>query len=352
MKRLLPLLFILITSFAAFGQGGTTPSPAQTLRLARATYEQGRLHEVPAQLNDAIIAQMTELEKVQAYTLLCLSYIYLEEADKADQNMLHILETDPYFEPNPAVDPAEFVALYRTFRTDPILSVGAFFGANATFPTLAENYAIGGQASGKGTYSTKVGIQFGLAFEKILFKRIIAAPEVLLSTRSFLYDNPKLFVFDDTGNPSASQTGEIKLSYLDLNLLFQYKLLKGKSTLNPYVTIGPGIGFLLSAENTAETQYTNGQVTSGPPIDFTDNCNPIGFSVIAGGGVKYKFGGIYIIANIRYQYGLNKVVDAKKRSNPEATFDYIINPNVYGQQNVAANIGFIYPIFKPKKLTK
>src|SRR5688572_32651711 len=91
MKRLLPLLLITITSYHAFSQTGVAPSAAQTLRLARATYEQGRLHEVPAQLNSDVISKMTQLDQVAAYTLLCLSYIYLEESAKADENMQKIL---------------------------------------------------------------------------------------------------------------------------------------------------------------------------------------------------------------------------------------------------------------------
>jgi hypothetical protein len=49
MRRLLPLVLLLI-SISSFAQTG--PTPAQTLRLARATYEQGRLHEIPTQLNE------------------------------------------------------------------------------------------------------------------------------------------------------------------------------------------------------------------------------------------------------------------------------------------------------------
>lgn len=40
-----------------------------------------------------------------------LTYIYLEEPAKADQSMLNILLTDPYFEINEAMILAEFVAL-------------------------------------------------------------------------------------------------------------------------------------------------------------------------------------------------------------------------------------------------
>ena len=107
MKRLLPAFLIGVLGWChgAFAQ---QTSCAQNLRLARATYEQGRLHEVPTYVQSCIQNGSTQ-EKVEAYKLLCLSYIYLEEPEKADQAMLNILQTDNYFTVDPASDPAEFV---------------------------------------------------------------------------------------------------------------------------------------------------------------------------------------------------------------------------------------------------
>jgi predicted porin len=91
-------------------------------------------------------------------------------------------------------------------------------------------------------------------------------------------------------------------------------------------------------------------VTSGPPVNITDNYNKFGFSLIGTAGLKYKFGAIYITANIRYQYGLSKIINEDQKSNPETIYDYALGPNIYSQQNAAFLVGFIYPIFSPKKL--
>jgi hypothetical protein len=138
MRRLLPLLFLFI-SYCSLAQTPGGPTPAQTLRLARATYEQGRLHEIPSQLSEEIISQMSKQEKVEAYKILCLSYIYLEEPEKADEAMLNILSTDHYYEINDRVDPAEFVALYYTFRRNPIYRIGAKLGGNFSRPNVSES---------------------------------------------------------------------------------------------------------------------------------------------------------------------------------------------------------------------
>jgi len=260
------------------------------------------------------------------------------------------LRKDHDFQINPAVDPAEFVGLYNTFRSKAMFSVGLMGGPNATFPTVTSNYAVTGSSAGQGKYTPKVNIQIGLVFEKQLFGRFTAAPEISYSTRTFTYANTMLLQWDSTqSSPSADILSEVKQSWLDLNLLMQYKL--GKGPLNSYVSFGPNVGMLLKATNTVETAFTGDNVISGSPVDITENYNKLGFSLIGTAGIKYKFGAIYITANVRYQYGLSKIVNEDKKSNPETIFDYALGPNVYKQQNAAALIGFIYPIFVPKKLT-
>src|SRR5688572_16643219 len=353
MRRALIIFLISLISYYSFGQ--TTTPCVQTLRLARATYEQGRLHEIEGQLKPCLEGGFTKDEKqlkVEGYKLLCLSYIYLEEPEKANEAMLNILRTDHDFQINPAVDPAEFVGLYKTFRSKSLFSIGLTVGPNATMPSVTENFAVSGSATGEGKYSPKVNVQIGLVFEKHLAGKFTAAPELAFSNRAFTYSNSILFFYDSAENSaSASQIGEIRQSWLDLNLLVQYKL--GNGPLNSYVSFGPNVGMLLNATNTIETDYTGsgtGQVTSGPPVDIKDTYNKFGFSLIGTAGLKYKFGAIYITANVRYQFGLSKIVNEDKKSNPETIYDYALGPNVYTQNNAAFLIGFVYPIFSPKKL--
>src|SRR5687768_15031590 len=139
MRRLYLFGILVFISAKSFSQTATCP---QTLRLARATYEQGRLHEIEGQLKECLATGFTKDEKAlktEGYKILCLSYIYLEEAEKADETMLNLKRTDPYFVPNPQVDPAEFVALFNTFRKEPIYRIGAKLGGNFSRPNVQEN---------------------------------------------------------------------------------------------------------------------------------------------------------------------------------------------------------------------
>ena len=339
-----------------------TSSCAQTLRLARSTYEQGRLHEIPGLLENCLNAGrngFNEQERIDALKILTLTYIYLEEPQKADQAMLQLLDTDHFYEVNENVDPAEFVALFRTFRTDPVFSIGLKFGANATYPTATKNYFVGANARNKGEYSPGINIQYGLSFEKELFgkgSKWIAAPEIISSNHSFGYANESLTISDKTGEAYSFIDGNFKQSRLDLNLLVQYKLYKEDDPIAKpkfYLLFGAGPSLLLKYTAQIETQLPQeGSVVTGPSIDMKDTYHTMDYNGWLGGGVKFKFGDIYLNADVRYKHGFKNLSNGGMRSNPEAVFDYGFVSNDIRQSSVMVNIGFIYPYFIPKKILK
>jgi len=355
MKKL--FLFSLIFSVSAIHWGySQTTSPAQTLRLARSTFEQGRLHELPGLLEKYLKNGFSTSEKIEAYKLLTQAYIYLEEPEKADQSMLDLLRTDHFFEINEAVDPAEFVALYKTFRTKPVYKLGVKVGPNTTFPTVLDNYYVGNDAAGNGKYKQQVGFQFGVSFEKDLFltssnnflKKLTFAPEIQYTTRSFKYTNSTIFMNDSTGESAGTSLIIYKQNWLDLNILMQYAI---KDTrLNPYVGFGPGIGYLVSASNQQTFNPLAGSTVSGPNLDVKESYNKTMYSLIGVAGIKVRAGAIYLNAEVRLQYGLSNVINPKKRTNSESVFDYASQFNNFKQSNAAINIGAVYPIFNPKKL--
>jgi Outer membrane protein beta-barrel domain len=357
MKRILALAFFTSLCGAALAQ-----NCAQTLRLARSTYDQGRLHELPGLLKSCLSRKddtgFTKEEKVEAYKLLTLAYIYLEEPGKADSSMLKLLRTDPYFEINSDVDPAEFIGLYYTFRTRPVFSIGLKFGANGTFPLLSQIYYVGNTAPANGSYKVGIGFQYGVVFEKQLFTKsknkvlhkLLMAPEVLFTNRTFTYSNPQIFSIDSAATLSAAdQQITVKQTWIDFNPIVQYTFSKSK-TFVPYLGIGPGISYFLSAANTSVTTRSGGQgVVSGPDVATNPSYRTIVPSVIVVAGLKFKLGSIFVTGDLRAQYGLASPVNPAARSIPESVNDYVYSPPDYKPLNIMANVGFVFPYFKPIK---
>jgi hypothetical protein len=354
MKRILPcsILFLFLGAYSVLAQT-TKLSCTQVLRTARSVYEQGRLHELPSLLEGCLQSGFSETEKVEAYKILVYTYIYLEEPEKADAAMVHLLQADHFFQVNPAVDPVEFQSLYKKFRTWPIFSYGFKFGVNTSQVNVLKNYYVWAPSKGKGTYKSSIGIQLGLVFEKEYKKKFILNPEVFYTSNAFKYNNSFLSTQDD---PTKTTTDKEELTHaqkrIQLNALVQYKL-RDESKLHPYVMLGPSISYLMAS--TISGDVSVGQITL-PSTNTIKHYKTINYAVIAGAGLKYKIGGIYVTADIRYQYGLMNIVNGKNRySNTTENIElmnagYVVND--YSLNQTMVNIGLIVPRFVPKKLIK
>jgi Outer membrane protein beta-barrel domain len=358
MKRIVLILLLASGSTAAIAQQNC----AQSLRLASSSYDQGRLHELPELLKGCLENGFTTTEKVSAYKLLALGYLYLEEPEKADEAMLNLLRADNFFEPNQSVDPAEFIGLYNTFRTKPLYSIGVKAMGIMTLPSVTSNHYVGNNAKGAGEYSTSVAIGFGVSFEKALFqnskkamlRRLTFAPDILFTPRNQGYSSP-VFLADNQliGNTEPTQlTVAESQSWLDLNLLLQYQL-SPKSSWSPYIAFGPTFGYLLSAsrENTTKRGET-GNTVSGKAIDVSSSFNTLIYAATAGVGVKRKLGSLFATGELRYQYGFSNAVSSSTRTNIENTFDYGAQFNDLALSTISIQLGLSKPIFNPKKLSK
>jgi outer membrane protein W len=359
MKRLLFCTAILATLLT---EGlGQELNCTQKLRTARGTYEQGRLHELPVLLEGCLKNGFSDTERIEAYRLLVLTYIYLEEPAKADAAMMSLLETDHFFKLNPLVDPVEFQSLYKKFRTNPIFSWGIKFGPTTNHVNVQKNYYIWGDSEGKGEYKAKVGIQFGVIFEKNLTNKpdnkLIANPEIFYNSYSTIYSNSSISTKDQPDDIATDGTEfTIKQNRINLNLMVQYKFAKGKlnETLSPYVSLGPSLYYL--AGSTFGGDVTVSSQRTIPSFKTDENYKKIGVGVIASAGVKYKVGSFYLTADIRYMRGLHNVVKTSNRfkqtSVNQQLWDagYIDNDFVISQSMI--NLGLIVPYFKPKKLIK
>lgn len=350
MKR--PLLFILIllsyNSALAQTEG---PTAAQTLRLARATYEQGRLHEIPAQLDDKVITQMTKSEKVEAYKILCLTYIYLEEPAKADESMLSILRTDPYFQINEAVDPAEFVALYKTFRTTPIYRIGAKLGVNGSRPNVTES-ATAVELSGDSEYKFLVGFQFGATADLPLTKKLTLHGDLLYQQKKFEIDLKVDRGVNETGEQLLNEfQGVESQNWLSLPITIEYKFLEKK--FNPYIGAGLAIDYLLTSKITSERARENQTSIQEKTYDFKPQREPINISAVASVGVKVRMAGGFFVAETQFIYGLTNV-STKETSfaNSQYALEQGYADSVYKLTSMVVTASYIQNIFNPKKLKR
>ena len=371
MRRILSLCALLTISVSltnAQNEEGGSISCSQRLRLARATYEAGRLHELVGTILGSQAescfgdepGSFSKQEKVDALKLITLAYIYLEEPEKADEAMLRLLRTDHFYAPDPNADPAEFLALFNTFRVYPVFSFGGKVGFTATFAHLMKNYPVGGESVGQGKYLPGYSVLGGGFIEKELFpnsgsilKNTVAMAEIFLHLRPNSIEYDQIFTNAANGAPSTVASFKAKSTWYDLNLIMRYRL-RPKHLLDPYIGIGSGLSYLSkydwdipTTQNKNIDGNTTATVTSGA-IDVKSAYTNITNSVMAVGGIKYRFGEIYLNVEARYQYGLYNIVNPKNRTVDALTFNYNVTVNDYRQSNFILNVGVTYPKFSPR----
>lgn len=345
MKRVLILFLFVGISHFAWSQA---TSCAQTLRLATSTYEQGRLHELEGILEKCLVDGFTKEEKVSALKLLTQAYIYLEEPDKANASMQKLLETDHYFEVNPEIDPAEFIALYKTFRTEPVYALGGKIGLGLTTPLLMSDYYTSSGSQGTGKFSPGLSFMGGISFEKKIYKNFTINPELLFASLSYS-SSSKLFEDDITGAPAGSIESTYKQTWLALNALVQYEM--GKGVFKTYVLAGPGVGYCVKSAKQTVTTGLSQSAVSGRDVDLKDSTTPFLYSISVGGGFKYRIGSIIVVFEVRYQQSLNNVFQPDSRSNIENVADYGDQLNDMLISSLSGAVGVSIPVFKPAKLS-
>jgi hypothetical protein len=363
MKRILSLCVALVLLCAFYAEAQTSSdelSPAQILRSARAIYDQGRLHELPPVLERAISLsgknKFSQSEKIEAYKLLILTYIYLEEPQKADAKMIEMLRTDHFFTPIDS-DPVEFRSLYKKFRTISLFRIGFKLGLGQTHINVIKNYYMTGQ--GNGEYIPNISLHFGAVFEKDFKKKFVINPEVFFTTQSFNYKNEKIYFWDraetETGNAVANH--KIVQKRMQLNLLMQYKINEGK--FFPYVALGPAIGYLTNSSFEGDlAPGGRAEHVTGSTIVNKVKYQKLNLSGMAVAGMRFKMSGIFIAADIRYQYGLFNAVNKEQRNindTPELNelfmrYNYVDND--FSINQAMFNVGIIYPFYSPKKIIK
>jgi hypothetical protein len=318
----------------------TTNSPAQTLRLAQSIYENGRLHELPTILG-SVIANGNTTEKVSAYKLLTLAYIYLEEPEKADESMLKLLQTDPEFQKNDAIDPAEFVALYQTFMTDPVYRLGVKAGANTSQPNVKEYYPAN---DGPASYSAGYGFQVGVSGEIALAKKYHLNAELFYQAKGFKFANKYDSELKDT-------QGTQRQTWLSLPVSVQYNYLEHK--LNPYVGLGVSTDFLIGSKQRIETLIAGESPVTEREDDDIDQYSKLNVSPMITAGIKRKVGRAMLIFELRYTYGVMNIV------NKQAIFDNQLsvfgNKFVHGPfaiNTLSLNTGYLINKYNPKKITR
>jgi len=329
-------------SYVARGQS----SCAQTLRLAQSIYEQGRLHELPQLLGECLRGTaFTDEERVNAYKLLALTYIYLEEPVKADSMMLALLRTDTEFTINDNVDPAEFVALHKTFRTWPIYRIGGKLGGIATGPTIVSADYVD---DGANTYKYNFGFTGRISAEIPIngqAEKFTLSPELGFERVSFDGTN-------SGADPVKVTEGTETQGWISLPVSMQYKLYeKGISKI--YVAGGLSADYLISSSvKIFSSRGEDNATVAENSFDVIQQRNRFNSGLLLSAGLKRKIGNGFLVIEARYKMGLLPMLTkADTYENSILVWDYKYVDGIFKLNSLSISAGYVLNRYNPKKLT-
>jgi len=333
---------LLLFAFSGYSQQSDC---AFKLEEAESMYESGVLDSIPALLRECTKEGFDNDEMARAYKLLILTYLFEDYQEMAEFTMLKFLKKFPEYELK-ANDQVEFTYLYNSYQTVPVFSIGVVGGLNYSYVRIINPYYSGSSDEYKGDYSVSgAGFQVGLQFEKYINEKINIDLGVSYVDRKFNYQITQQDFTTINYNESQTMISVPLTGTYEFNLNF----------FNPYVRAGFGVDYLITASSGVTRTFSDGNQDdlTGPDLDVLDDRTALNYSLIIGGGIKYKIKNAYILLDLKYTQGLNNIVSGDNRyADSEKVFYYNYTDDDFSLNNFYLSVGYVFSFYKTKDSMK
>lgn len=326
-------------------------SCAETLNQARESFNAGHLYEIPALLKPCLDNGFNKDQKIEAYWLLTRTYLLIDDPISAEDSYLKLLKQDPEYLIDPARDPVDVVYLSRKFKTTPIFVVYGKVGGSLTSPVAINNFGTDNTSASRESYDSNLGIHIGAGGEVNINEHLSVGTELNFYTRSYKYSN--ILFNADKQTFIENQAG------INLPLLVKYRWDFVK--IRPYVYAGLGLDYLLSAKATVKLVDRVGSGSedlteipvTGPEVNIKEQRSLLNRFAHIGAGVNYRLGYNYLVFDVRYMVGLSNIVDeGEQYNNSTLLYKYGYVDDDKRLNSLAVSVGFVKPLYKPRKIKK
>lgn len=356
-------LAILCVAFMSFSVRVLAQDECEiVLTQATEEFNAGHLYGIPAMLKGCIEKINNREWRQRAYILLAETYLLLEDPIGAEQSYLNVLRANPEFVTDEKRDPIDLVYLSRKFTATPIFAWHAFLGPNTSIARVIHDVRAGGETYTKEKYRLRMGLQIGGGIDYNYNDYLSASLDVNVQQATFKHETTDLFGMNkDILNFIDKQT------WVGVPLSIRISEPDGK--LRKYTYLGYSFNYLLL--DRADVEIKNRDAQPADPanpsptpeltsfdksvsnINLLSNRNNRNSSFFLGLGLKYKYGLDFFYFDARYSFGMKNLADINNRFT--STQDGLPFPYVdddFRLDNLAVSVGYIHPLYKPRKLKK
>lgn len=329
--RVVPILicFVLITLSTVRSEGQTVKDCGNMLLSANKAYESGHFNECI----QFCLQKLRSSESFEAYRLMALSYLNLNDIDNTKNSIKHLLRNKPDYRQFPYFDPLPFTKLLAKFDVFPMFEIGAKAGMNVNSIHPIKNFSISGSNA---TYRSSIGFQAGLTGEYFIKKRASLSLDVLYQGINYQRNA------SDVSGWKQEYIEKMKFIGLPVSVHIYKKPFKGWQ-------LAGELGILLQILNQTHSnlrvsnEFLNENIQK--TVERESARNKFLYSFIAGIFAKHPMGGGQFVVNVNYAYGLNNVV---KPGNRWDNLNFIMNSQYvdgdFSFNTVYLNLGWQVPI--------
>ncbi|MBN2275501.1 MAG: PorT family protein [Bacteroidales bacterium] len=319
---------------------------SKTLQEARNQYDLGIIDEIPKMLGPCMQEGFTRTQKIEAYKLLVLAYLFDDNQFDAERTMLEFLKKYPEYEIMPN-DPVEFIHLFETYRTTSEFSIGIVAGFNLTNPRIIENFSMLDRSSAKPDNETGSGYQIGLGAGRYLGERLMLNMEVLWAKYKYSFTDGRSVTDEALNVFTEDYTFDEELNKITIPLTALYQVNDGK--LLWFIRAGGSFDYIMSASGTSWSVIKE-QTETGRTIDIRNYRNPYYFSAIMGSGLQYKIPRGFLFLDFRFNMGINNIVKAGTRyENAYSLSAFGHLDDDFSLNTFTFSFGYHFSFYNPKK---
>jgi hypothetical protein len=315
---------------------------------AKKFYELGMIEEIPQMLTPCIEFGFTRTEKIEAYKLIILSYLFDDDQFEAERTMLEFLKKFPEYEIMPN-DPVEFVYLFESYRTSSVFSFGLMAGFNLTDPKIIEPYTLFNLDETTMKNIMKPGFQIGIGAGRDVGKRMLLNLEFYFSENQYRFSNEITMPLNGGNDAINLVTFSERLFKIEVPISLAYEF--NVRTLHFFVRAGVSAASLTGITGIPSRKYAQELPPfTGESIDMSNYRNTMLYSGLFGVGLRYKVPRGVITADLRTNIGLNNIVKTNKRyENQELATKFYYVDNDFSLNVISLSAGYYFSFYKPKK---
>jgi hypothetical protein len=318
---------------------------ATKIQEAKKYYDQGMIEEIPQMLAPCMADGFTRMQKIEAYKLIILSYLFDDDQFEAEKTMLEFLKKYPEYEIMPN-DPIEFVYLFESYRTTSVFSFGFMAGFNLTDPRIIEPFSAFDLREAVFKNTMKPGFQIGIGAGRYISRNMLVNIEFVFSSNQYKFTD-EIVQHRIDGLSSVSYYEKLYKAELPVTLIYEFNIKK----MNYFLRAGASAAKITGVTGMPTRKFhENMGSLSGEYTDISEYRLNMIYNGIIGAGVRYKVPRGVISFGFRATLGINNIVRSDKRwDNQELIDKFYYRDDDFSLNTFSLNAGYYFSFYKPKK---